>query len=302
MKTTTLTTFAVFLTLIALPATALAANVGLNGERLKVSASADVNELVIGRDGKQISVEEHGPDGGLTTSSSRCSREVDDKFIRVECPASGIEEIVVSTGGGNDWVVVGRDLPDSRGDRNNCSGSKIGVELDVDLGEGNDIAELGASDDRVRGQGGRDLLMACAGDDLVVGGRQNDDLSGDRGNDRLRGQGASDRLVGCSYDPDDVNYPRDENGDDDLDGGADDDFLFGCNGLDAFSAGGGNDDLNVRDGIAEVVDCGEGGDVVYLDPDDSRPGCETVTNCTTDNYPIGPDTGDPSCFAASKRT
>jgi Ca2+-binding RTX toxin-like protein len=293
--------FAASLALTALPATASAGNVGVKGDRLVVNTATTANELVIGLAANRLRVEEHNGNGGLATSSPRCTREVVEDFIRVECPAKGVREVVVSTRGGNDWVVVGRDLPDSRGDRNHCSASRVGAPLTVDLGAGNDIAELGAGADRVRGQGGHDLLMGCAGDDLVRGGPQGDDLSGDRGNDRLRGEGGSDKLVGCSYDPDDVNYPRDENGEDNLDGGADDDFLIGCNGLDAFAAGDGDDDLNVRDGLGEVADCGEGNDVIYLDPEDSRPSCETVTDCVTDNYPIGPETGAPECFTASRQ-
>ena len=291
-----LTAFAAFVSVAVLPSTASAGTVGLKGDRLEVKASKANNRLVIGRVGDRIRVEERNGDQGLNTSSSRCAREPVKDYIRVECPASAIRKVTVSTRGGNDWVVVGRGLPDSRTDRGNCSASKLGAKLVVALGEGNDVAELSAGADELRGEGGHDLLMGCAGNDHISGGPQGDRLSGDRGNDRLRAQGGSDSIVGCSFDPDDVNYPRGENGEDHLDGGEGNDFLFGCGGLDTFSAGGGDDNLNTRDDVGEVADCGEGSDVIYLDPEDSRPGCETVTDCVTDNYPIGPDTGLPECF------
>lgn len=295
-------TIAAFGFALALPALASAGNVALKGHRLEVRAGPGKNQLLIQRDSGSFVVTERNGEQGLRASGGCEAARAAKPGTSVSCPSSGIHEITVATGGGNDRVVVGREWPESRSDRNGCRGSNVGVPLDASLGAGRDSAELGDDDDTLRGGAGHDLLLGCGGDDSIAGGAGGDRVSGDRGDDELEGQGGPDTVIGCSYDPDDVNYPREESGDDSLQGGGGGDFLYGCNGTDTYAAGGGRDYLNALDHNAETANCGGGDpDVIYADAGDAKPGCEVWTSCTTDDFPIGPDSGEPSCFTPLRR-
>lgn len=72
------------------------------------------------------------------------------------------------------------------------------------------------------------------------------------GGDRISGGPGRDRLLG-------------EGGDDCIDGGA---------GRDRLNGGPGDDLIRARDGVADVVDCGDGDDVVIADSKDVLRGCE----------------------------
>ncbi len=280
--------------LLALPSAASAGKVTSDGGRLEITAFQGNNRFLIQRAGGQFRIEDRNPENGFRVGRPCSVERVDDRAVAT-CPADGVREVIVTPHGNDDRVVIGRRLPQPP-ERNFCAGSHIGAPLTVSLGAGNDFAELSDGDDVARGGTGPDVILGCDGDDLITGDYGGDSLSGDRGDDELRGQSNDDRLIGCLFDPDDVNYPRDEPGADALHGGEGGDFLFGCNGNDAYDAALGDDYLNTRDAISELANCGPGADVIYMDPQDSRPGCEVVTDCVTDNFPIGPDTGVPDCF------
>jgi hypothetical protein len=93
-----------------------------------------------------------------------------------------------------------------------------------------------ARNDRLVGTPSGDLLYGRAGNDLLLGGGGNDVLYGGTGNDTLDGGKAADRLY----------------------------------------AGPGNDVLRARDGVRDVVDCGPGRDLAFVDRLDRVSGCETV--------------------------
>ena len=94
-------------------------------------------------------------------------------------------------------------------------------------------------------------------------------LLGGPGADRLTGGPAVDQLSG-------------DDGDDVLAGGGGGDVLLGGLGTDQVSGEGGDDDLRVRDGIQDVVRCGEGSDRVEADTlDDVDPDCEAVSRVAT---------------------
>lgn len=87
---------------------------------------------------------------------------------------------------------------------------------------------------------------------------------------RLSGEGRANRLIGTI-------------GGDRIDGGAGadrihgrggDDCLSGGAGRDRVYGGSGDDSIQVRHGIADLVDCGSGEDVAAVDPKDSTRGCE----------------------------
>ncbi len=89
-------------------------------------------------------------------------------------------------------------------------------------------------------------------------------LLGGAGADQLTGGPAADQLSG-------------DDGDDVLAGGAGADVAIGGLGGDEVSGDAGDDDIRVRDGIQDVVRCGEGADKVDADTLDEIAGdCETV--------------------------
>jgi hypothetical protein len=61
-----------------------------------------------------------------------------------------------------------------------------------------------------------------------------------------------------------------------LDGGSGEDFLIGQGGRDLLQGGDGPDVLQARDGNADVVACGDAGDLAIVDRSDTVRGCETV--------------------------
>ncbi|MEA2230220.1 MAG: hypothetical protein QOD83_36 [Solirubrobacteraceae bacterium] len=94
-------------------------------------------------------------------------------------------------------------------------------------------------------------------------------LLGGPGADRLTGGPAADQLSG-------------DDGDDVLAGGGGSDVVIGGLGVDDVSADAGNDDVRVRDGIQDVVRCGDGTDSVDADSlDEVNADCEVVTRTLT---------------------
>ena len=95
-------------------------------------------------------------------------------------------------------------------------------------------------------------------------------LLGGPGADRLQGGAAGDEFSGGE-------------GDDVLEGGGGDDAINGDVGVDTVDGGPGADWLITRDGLTDIVRCGEGVDVVDADTlDDVAADCEQVANTPTD--------------------
>jgi Ca2+-binding RTX toxin-like protein len=94
-------------------------------------------------------------------------------------------------------------------------------------------------------------------------------LLGGAGADRLTGGPAADQLSG-------------DDGDDVLAGGGGDDVLIGGLGVDELGGGAGDDDIRARDGIQDVVTCGDGSDRVDADTLDAvAADCETLVRTLT---------------------
>jgi Ca2+-binding RTX toxin-like protein len=94
-------------------------------------------------------------------------------------------------------------------------------------------------------------------------------LLGGQGADRLRSGPADDTLAGDA-------------GDDTLSAGDGADTLIGGAGVDDLSAGAGGDTVNVRDGLADRVRCGDGVDEVRADTlDEVDADCEAVAREAT---------------------
>ncbi|MGI9098983.1 MAG: hypothetical protein ACR2H2_10935 [Solirubrobacteraceae bacterium] len=94
-------------------------------------------------------------------------------------------------------------------------------------------------------------------------------LLGGAGADRLTGGPAADQLSG-------------DDGDDMLAGGGGADVVIGGLGVDEVSGDAGDDDVRIRDGIQDVVRCGDGADKVDADTlDEVNADCEAVTRTLT---------------------
>lgn len=134
---------------------------------------------------------------------------------------------------------------------------------------GDDQMFGGDGNDTLNGDGGSDKLSGDAGDDILHGGADPDALNGGEGNDLLDGGAGSDVLIGGPGN-DTADYSaRTKNVDVTLDG-ADNDGETNENDqiratVESTKTGGGNDTINVRDGIAGDVSCGGGTDVVIAD-------------------------------------
>jgi hypothetical protein len=94
-------------------------------------------------------------------------------------------------------------------------------------------------------------------------------LLGGPGADRLQGGPAADQVSG-------------DDGDDTLAGGGGGDVLVGGLGVDEVSGEAGDDDVRVRDGIQDLVRCGDGSDKVDADTlDEIDADCEAVLRTPT---------------------
>lgn len=179
--------------------------------------------------------------------------------------------LVVRTGGGNDWVAVSPDVSVGvtvwTGDGSDVVGSpgqnyssRLGGSGDdriftgsgddrVEAGAGNDQVYTGAGGDYVDGQDGNDIIVSGDDSDVVYGGRGDDTLSTGDGSDHVEGgSGRDDLHAGDGNDT--VSGGRD---DDTLDGGAGDDNLFGGRGVDEVAGGDGDDKITyeVQDRIRQ---------------------------------------------------
>jgi Ca2+-binding RTX toxin-like protein len=144
--------------------------------------------------------------------------------------ATGVVVEEMHTGAGNDSVV----------------GSVLG-EI-ADGGAGNDTLRGEGGNDLLRGGVGNDSLLGGDGDDSLLGGDGDDVLTAGNGNDLLEGGAGKDRLAGDA-------------GSDTLDGGDGDDQLAGGAGTDTLLGGAGNDRL-MGDADADTLDGGAGNDTL----------------------------------------
>ena len=179
------------------------------------------------------------------------------------------------------------DLDDSFG-----AAPKLGLPVQADGGDGNDVVAGGDGGDTITGGPGRDLLLGGLGADRIDGGDDADtaryedpdratgvvvDLGGgsDQGSAQDGPAGARDTLAGiegidgsrfadrltggAGADQLDGGF-----GDDLLDGGAGDDAVTGGSGRDRLAGGRGKDALSARDGDADRVACDAGRDEVAV--------------------------------------
>ena len=148
-------------------------------------------------------------------------------------------------GNGNDTVDYSLDSDERQGH----GGS--GYYINLRIGEtrtisGNILADTLTSienavgsdkNDKLRGDGGANILDGGDGNDILAGGNGDDHLDGGDGNDRLYGQNDNDTVYGGAG----RDYINAGNGDDVVYGGDDNDTIYGASGNDTIHGGAGNE-------------------------------------------------------------
>lgn len=284
-----------------------------------------------------VTVTEAGATFTIRDASSPLTAGVGCKAIDAQTascsPPSGLPFIraIVDLGDGDDVLSVTGSIG-GRPDLHGATAIAGGPGNDrVSAGNGPETLDGGAGADELRGEGGDDFFVADESpraSDVFDGGTGVDAIGYDRSTvpvrvdlgdpaasqgeageaDRIsatesvRGGGAGDSLLGDAA----RNRLMGEAGADLLAGGGGDDALFGGPGRDALSGGAGDDALDVQDGGADDVACGEGLDrlgiviVAALDSpisdeyttvdakDEIAPDCERVQFVSSDGDALLP--------------
>jgi hypothetical protein len=131
------------------------------------------------------------PDGRTYVIESLAQLEVggdvcwhpEEKETELLCAAASIGGFEVNAGGGDDSVVVAREVP---------------IPVTLRGGPGQDRLVGGGAGDRLVGGNGNDTLVGRIGADSLFGGPGGDRLIGGSGDDLLHGDSGEDTLLGGS--------------------------------------------------------------------------------------------------------
>ncbi|MDP8943877.1 MAG: hypothetical protein M3N16_07145, partial [Actinomycetota bacterium] len=182
-------------------------------------------------------------DGG----GAACTPLDGEERHRVACPDRDFSRVELTTGEGNDRIVLEGLAPfDAR------RSLKL---VRVIAGAGDDLVTGGPQSEIVDGGPGADAIDGGGGDDSLYGaGGPGGEIAGDR-DDVLQGGEGEDYLLGMV-------------GDDRLDGGAGDDGLEGHVGADELRGGAGDDNLDFQTGffVDLVGEADEGDDLLDAGP------------------------------------
>lgn len=128
-------------------------------------------------DGRNYEIDSAAP---LEVGGTLCAHPEGDPN-RLVCEATKIASFEVNADGGDDSVVVSREVL---------------IPTTLRGGPGGDRLVGGSGPDRLIGGAGGDVLVGRGGDDSLFGGPGNDRLLGGTGNDLLRGGPGQDVVVG----------------------------------------------------------------------------------------------------------
>lgn len=188
----------------------------------------------------------------------------------------------------------------------------VQINNNADDGAANENDNVKTDVENLIGGTGHDMLIGSAEDNTISGGGGNDDLAGNGNADLINGDGGNDSVtIGASdtvnggagtdtvsvfYSPSgqtlsldgvandsngmnpgvDVENVTGGYGDDTLIGNGSANVIEGGQGSDVVSALGGNDTVLVRDKTTDQVDCSSGSDTVTADVPDVLTACETA--------------------------
>jgi hypothetical protein len=140
----------------------------------------------------------------------------------------------------------------------------------------------GGGNDQLTGDGQANTLDGVGGDDVLIGGGGADTLIGGAGRNTAsyeeRATGLTASLAAAGPRPDGDVYMQIAN----LRGGGGPDRLIGDSAPNTLQGGAGDDTVEARDGVADSIDCGDGGDFATVDPIDLLAGCEQVAGIDND--------------------
>jgi Putative metal-binding motif/RTX calcium-binding nonapeptide repeat (4 copies) len=212
----------------------------------------------------------------------------------VTCQVAGATRLLVEFGGGQDFSEVFQFAVPMTLELHGGAGN----DFQMWGSERDDIIDGGPGDDELDGFFGDDTLTGGAGDDHLEGGAETDDISGGTGFDTvdfaglgalgvfvtlddLPGDGAPGQLDNIHSDVEDIDGTGENDvitggpGNNIIFGGGGGDQLDGAGGADIINGGDDNDAITSRDGLAELIDCGDGIDSVVADDIDVTDGCES---------------------------
>ncbi|MBB3329602.1 Ca2+-binding RTX toxin-like protein [Halomonas campaniensis] len=234
---------------------------GGRGDDIIHGGSGD--DLIFGGTGtlRQVDVEvEGGTEDGLRINAS-ASR--DDGNNRI---TTGNGNNLVFGGGGDDIIIGGDHADILFGDGGQVTVTRSSpwtlhsVQY-VDLGAG--------GNDRIFGGDGDDIIYGGPGDDILKGGKGNDTIFGGKGFDILFGDGSAFGIDDTLADDQDFDFDGDtlkaiqwafdgdyEHGNNTLDGGTEDDLLFGGFGDSTINGGRGGDTIFGDGGRVEYTTAG----------------------------------------------
>jgi Ca2+-binding RTX toxin-like protein len=297
------------LTALALAPSALAATVsGAGGTLTYAAADGTANDVTFAPSGAAVRVTRNTANDtdGTLTASGTCATVTPNQIV--DCTgitavaadardgsdrldASALAVPVTLTGGpGNDSLTggAGNDLL-SGGDDDDF----------LDGGAGNDTASGGNGDDAFRnaftvggpsdadvyaGGDGFDSIdetASAGGVNVTLDDAANDGAPGEGDNVHSDLEGVNNGFFGPNGGDDAITGGPAANT---LDGGPGSDTVDGGAGNDQLSGGPGNDTVRARDGFADVVTCGPGGDTAIVDTLDSVAGdCEAVDRADAGN-------------------
>ena len=236
----------------------------------------------------------------------------------VTCAVDFITRLVINLGPGDDTIAAAPTLP-------------IGMHAEINGGPGRDtLRGADGSNDVLNGEEGDDVLDGGFGDDTINGGPGDDAITANLGADVYRGGPGIDSLsyasytapvrvtIGAGADDGQVGETDDVGGDvERVDGGAGNDTLIGSGageqlyggpGADALDGGGGadllaggdgDDTIAARDGVADLVSCGDGADTAVTDQLDAADSCESVASATVGGALSGAPAGGGAPAAAA---
>jgi Ca2+-binding RTX toxin-like protein len=189
---------------------------------------------------------------------------------------SGSGNDTVNGGGGDDDIWGGADKDNlSGGDGNDDIHGDNGSFVDWAGGlnhsgeSGPDVIDGGAGNDNLFGDYGNDTLKGGDGNDGLYGGPGADDMSGGSGADFVDYAAYGDRVnVTLDDQANDGNIGEDDNVRTDVEDvitGQGNDNITGSAAANTLSSGAGNDTVNSRDTVSDLVICGPGVDTALVD-------------------------------------
>jgi Ca2+-binding RTX toxin-like protein len=169
------------LTTLLVAFSAAAAHAGERSLTLLLTGGNEANSVQIGlsADGRSYAIES---DAGLEVGGTVCTHP-EGNMNALLCEAAAIAGFEVNANGGDDTIVVARE---------------VGAPVTLRGGPGNDRLIGGGGGDKLIGGVGDDVLVGRAGDDWLYGGGGDDRLIGGSGNDVLRGGDGINVLLGGS--------------------------------------------------------------------------------------------------------